>query len=172
MSEPFLIWDTYKITKNQADYLVKEEGIPEKKAFDMACEDCDLLTLEWDNLTECLTEKIQEINPNGSWRAKVENFGWRSQNGEKTFFADNGKDFLIQILPRTDCTFKIFVEGNNISIQNFHHDSPVGNEWYFVEADKVKDHYEDGNCPDCCEPIPDDVVEGGQCENCEHVWSY
>lgn len=172
MSEPFLVWDTYEITKNQAEYLANEEGIPKEKAFDLACKDSDLITNEWDNLIECLTGKIQEINPSGSWRAKVENFGWRSLNGEKRFFAENGQEFLNQILPKTDCTFKIFVEGTEISIQNFHHDSPYGNEWYYIEEDKVKDHYEKEECPDCGEPIPNDAVEGGQCENCEHVWSY
>ncbi len=34
----------------------------------------------------------------------------------------------------------------------------------------IKDSYEDGICPDCGEEIPDDVVEGQACENCEHAF--
>ena len=37
---------------------------------------------------------------------------------------------------------------------------------------KPKDAYEDGECPDCGETIPDDTPEGGFCPNCGHVfWS-
>jgi len=36
----------------------------------------------------------------------------------------------------------------------------------------VRDEYEDGNCPDCEKPIPDDAVEGSECEICGHVFGY
>ena len=36
---------------------------------------------------------------------------------------------------------------------------------------KVKDDYENGECPDCGEPIPEDAYYGGNCENCGHVWN-
>ena len=35
----------------------------------------------------------------------------------------------------------------------------------------VKADYEDGNCPDCGEPIPDDTMYGEACVNCSHVWN-
>lgn len=34
----------------------------------------------------------------------------------------------------------------------------------------VKESYHNGECPDCGETIPDDVVEGQACANCEHVF--
>ena len=34
----------------------------------------------------------------------------------------------------------------------------------------IKDDYDNGECPDCYEDIPDDMVEGGECENCGHVF--
>jgi DNA repair exonuclease SbcCD ATPase subunit len=37
-----------------------------------------------------------------------------------------------------------------------------------TESEKIKDAYIDGVCPDCQEPIPDDVVEGEGCKNCSH----
>ena len=36
---------------------------------------------------------------------------------------------------------------------------------------KIKNSYEDGVCPDCGEEIPDDVVDGQECENCDHVFN-
>lgn len=37
-------------------------------------------------------------------------------------------------------------------------------------SNPVKDCYEDGICPDCCEPIPDNIVDGEGCTNCGHVF--
>jgi len=34
----------------------------------------------------------------------------------------------------------------------------------------VKDYYDDGLCPDCQLPIPDDAVDEQSCENCGHVF--
>ena len=34
----------------------------------------------------------------------------------------------------------------------------------------IKDNYENGECPDCGDPIPDDIVDGGECSNCGHVF--
>lgn len=34
----------------------------------------------------------------------------------------------------------------------------------------IKDHYDNGECPDCGESIPDDCKQGEQCANCDHVF--
>ena len=34
----------------------------------------------------------------------------------------------------------------------------------------IQDSYENGECPDCFKSIPDDMVEGGECNNCGHVF--
>lgn len=39
-----------------------------------------------------------------------------------------------------------------------------------IPLNPVKDAYENGECPDCGEDIPDDVVNGQGCERCEHVF--
>ena len=82
------------------------------------------------------------------WYAEVANFGWRSQNGSKVFKASNGTELLSEVLPNTDCTFYIHrskdKRSNVIKIQNFHHDSPVGNEWYTIRPatyEEVEDFY-------------------------------
>jgi len=46
-------------------------------------------------------------------------------------------------------------------------------EAYFPDLanpNPIKQAYEDGECPDCGDPIPDDVAEGQACENCGHVF--
>lgn len=34
----------------------------------------------------------------------------------------------------------------------------------------IKESYQDGQCPDCGETIPDDVVDGQACLHCGHVF--
>lgn len=34
----------------------------------------------------------------------------------------------------------------------------------------IKESYEDGECPDCGEPIPDDIEDGDECPNCGHIF--
>lgn len=34
----------------------------------------------------------------------------------------------------------------------------------------IKESYPNGECPDCGETIPDNVQEGQQCVNCDHVF--
>ena len=135
--KPDFVWDTYEITKNQADFLIESgECDEEDEAFNQARQDSDLITFERERLTEALTEKLQEINPDGYWHAEVSNFGWRNQDGHKQFIADDGQTFLREVLPETDCTFRIYFVDKEIRIQNFHHDSPVGNEWYTITCDQ------------------------------------
>jgi DNA-directed RNA polymerase subunit RPC12/RpoP len=38
-----------------------------------------------------------------------------------------------------------------------------------AQAD-MRENYENGECPDCGEEIPDDMPEGGECANCGHVF--
>ena len=90
----------------------------------------DDIEFEWEYLLEELDELLKEVNPEGYWYCEVENFGWRNQSGHAYLKFDTGREMLCKVLPKTDCSFNIFREKNNIRIQNYHHDSPVGNEWY------------------------------------------
>ena len=98
---------------------------------------------EWDDLTSDLTSLMMKITKSTKWYCEVQNFGWMKRNGYKSFNAGNGNRFLSQILPNTGCTFKIFVEGTGfgrkIKIQNWHHDSNDGSEWYTVRPWKKGD---------------------------------
>lgn len=93
----------------------------------------------WKDFCEDLTFVLQERNPSGKWNAEVENFGWDKRSGRKSFEAKTGSDFLRELLPNCDCRFKIFAMGlksKGIAVQNFHHDSPMGAEWYCVLPQK------------------------------------
>jgi len=84
-------------------------------------------------MSEDLSTILKEKNPGGVWNAKVENFGWNNRHGVKSFTAFTGEDLLKKILPECECSFNIFdYQDNGLMIQNFHHDSPTGNEWYYV----------------------------------------
>ena len=96
-------------------------------------DDDELDEFAWESMTECLSEILKEINPQGVWSAEVKNFGWRNIDGQiQKFETLDGAEFLRTILPQTDCHFKIFRYGKGLAIQNYHHDSPTGNEWYYV----------------------------------------
>jgi hypothetical protein len=87
---------------------------------------------EWSSYQRQLQEILDRKNPEKFWRAQVENFGWRNLSGEKCFHARSSDAFLLNVLPHTDCRYRIYNYRGGIAIQNFHHDSPVGNEWYYI----------------------------------------
>lgn len=90
---------------------------------------CDYF--EWLNLTDALTASMR--NPDGHWFATVRNFGWRKLSGHKLFRAADGRGLLAAILPRTECSFRVHRCGRRgLAIQNSHHDSPCGAEWYHL----------------------------------------
>lgn len=90
---------------------------------------CDYF--EWLDLTDALTAAMR--NPDGYWFATVSDFGWRKLSGHKLFRAADGRELLAAILPRTECSFKIHRCGRRgLAIQNSHHDSPCGTEWYYL----------------------------------------
>lgn len=92
---------------------------------------------EWDVLTDELTYILKRKNRDGRWSAEVKNFGWQQLNGHKEFEATEGGKFLREILPDCDCHFDVFNFGaGGVAIQNWHHDSPMGTEWYYVTKRK------------------------------------
>lgn len=146
---PYLIWDASEIIQHHAEYLREEdENLSEEQAFSQAAQDHDLFEHEWDYLLDSLNEKMKEINEDGYWRVEVENFGWRNLDGWQKLYTTNAKEFLQKILPDTDCTFHIFVVDDDetpgakmLSIRNWHHDSPMGNERYYARSISAETFY-------------------------------
>jgi hypothetical protein len=153
-------WDTSEIIENQVKFL-KEQQEEEVKAgtrdavdsddelANRVSEDSDLFQMEWNDMTDSITELMKTVGKRAYsddlWVADVENFGWRSLSGTTGVFkAATGRELLIKVLPDTECTFKVFKVGKEIRLQNWHHDSPIGNEWYTIRPATAKEAKEAG----------------------------
>lgn len=140
--KPLLTWDECANSEGHIEYYMdmKPEELPdhlkgksEKEIRDFVYADSDQNQWDWDDAMCYLTDLMNERNPGGYWTVKVENFGWMSRSGSKEFVATTGKELIKNILPNCDCTFHIYDnDGIGFKINNFHHDSPVGKEWYYV----------------------------------------
>ena len=132
----------------------------DEELFDLAAHDQFLTDDEWEYLCGELTDWIAKHNPGGEWHVEVDNFGWRELRGHKTFTAETGKQLLTAVLPNADCQFKIYHDGDGeLKIQNWHHDSPWGNEVYRLWPAR--------NCEWCGDIIPFDVDDVYCCEDCK-----
>ena len=170
MSEEQLVasWDACDIIDQQAKFLIeqaKEEGniLDEKSAWDDAAQDSDIFNFEWDCMTGSLANTMEEMFKDEiRFCCEVSNFGWRHLNGYKFFTANNGQELLSAILPKTDCTFKIYRAGDTLKINNSHHDAPTG-ETYTVHAAPICEY-----CGDDCEPGTRKELEGFGllCDDC------
>jgi hypothetical protein len=125
-----------KIKREQRDYL-------KRNLFDEVSQDSDFFRQEYEFFCDDLTELLKSLCPDGYFKVEVHNFGWQSQDGYKYMEARTGRDLLNGILPDTDCTFSIFKvkHGKQIAIQNSHHDSPYGNEWYVIKPCASSTYY-------------------------------
>lgn len=123
------IEEKFEELKSSGDY--SNDGIR-----DMIYQDQDYWQHQWEWVEDDLTILLNELNPDGYWKAVVHNFGWRNVDGQRYFQSNEGADFLNKVLPNTNNNFRIFKDGKGLKIQNFHHDSPTGNEWYYLRPIK------------------------------------
>lgn len=96
----------------------------------------------WDDLWEYVQGDLGELmarvrqksgHPGDYWLAGVDNFGWRHQSGESdAFFATRADEILQRVLPNTENDFYIYDQGDHITIDNAHHDAPMGGEIYTI----------------------------------------
>jgi len=141
--KPILEWDESNIVDQEVKYRMdnKEEfdydpNISEQAIREDIWDDSMFWHETADDYFNALTEYMrdkQKLYANKEWLVEVRNFGWRSSNGFKIVEAETGDMLLGGILPNCQCTTRIFNNGRGgFKIQNFHHDSPTGNEWYIV----------------------------------------
>lgn len=139
VTKELMQWDTLEIIKAQVEFLKEDhKDKTDNELFSMASDDPDLFDREWEGICDYLTELMTK-NKYGNWKATVNNFGWRSLNGHSSFSATTGQELLKHILPKTDCTFKIYRYGHGFAINNAHHDSPCWAEWYYISPCKNND---------------------------------
>lgn len=178
-----LRWNTLDIAEADVERQLEEwsredhggEEFDERKAFDIACADSDLVDFAWEDITMCLTEKMKELaeqaGTSGSfWWVEVGGFGWRKLDGYKRVTAEDGRALLAEVLPKTDCTFTItpttsctdhYDADDNVTcfhVANAHHDAPTGGEGYWIWPARL--------CNDCDEITPAHGLKDGMCVEC------
>ena len=136
-----LEWNESELFEEETKYLIEKEGLTEEQALEIA-EYLDY-SIYYDDLLMALSDILDEITKKnkyfGYWIADVNNFGWLNRDGTKEFQATNSGDFLTEILPNTDCRFQIFRNRNRLKIRCWHHDSPMGNEYYYIRPMTTKE---------------------------------
>jgi len=130
-------WNTTEIVVAEAEFLLREFPdiyTDEGAAMLEAGEDDVLFQHEWEYLVDYITELMKERGLDEKpIYCEVVNFGWRGIGGEKVFSAEDGEEFLSKILPKANNTFYIYkYGGDGLAINNYHHDSPWGKEWYYA----------------------------------------
>lgn len=132
-----LEWDDWQVLEDIAAALREEDPtLSDDEALQLASAEQDQQYWAWEDFLTALQELLDQVNPaSRPWHAEVVNFGWRELTGHKEFPAGRASEFLRAILPATDCSFRIHGYGRRgLAIQNFHHDSPVGKEWYYIDC--------------------------------------
>ena len=87
---------------------------------------------EWESAMWSI-DSVVKRNSHQGWHATVNNFGWRRLNGTKDFRAGTAADLMGAILPNCSCSGTVYRYGRNgLAVNNYHHDSPSGDEWYYV----------------------------------------
>jgi DNA-directed RNA polymerase subunit RPC12/RpoP len=92
--------------------------------------------------------------PNGTTVCQGQEF----KAGEVTYENDMGNEVLCMI----DTSKEVYCPFEMV------HPKEVPGALPFCNP--IKDSYEDGKCPDCGKEIPDDVVDGEDCQDCPHVF--
>lgn len=144
-TEPDLEWDTFDVSQaeinyrkeNKEDFYPDNPNITDEEIENRVYEDYDLITFAYDDFINYFQELLDHVTKKYKetyyWTAEVEGFGWRGQSGEMdVFYEEDVRELLRRILPQCDCNYKIFMNRTGFRLQNFHHDSPVGNEWYTI----------------------------------------
>lgn len=106
------------------------------------CERSSLMEMyvqdEYDSVVSCLTGVIRELGIT-AWLAQGRQMGWMRRSGYKQFNADSGRALLEAVLPRTECTFKIYIHPSHLAMRVAHHDAPTG-ESYWLTAQPDDSH--------------------------------
>ncbi len=127
-------YDDCEIYEDQKNFLIEQEGLTEDEAIERVNFDYDIYQFAWENFTENLTEIMHAKKFTGYYFCTGKDMGWRHLYGYKYFTADDAKELLQAVLPKTDCTITVFNGKNGaIEMRVSHHDAPTG-ETYIIRA--------------------------------------
>jgi len=115
--------------KNKLKDEIRDEVSRDQFIFDQA----------FDDLNEDLTQTLRDLTKTQDgetmyFKVNVSGFGWQKLTGYKYMKVQDGKELLRETLPDTQCIYLIFKvkHGKKLAMQNFHHDSSTGSEWYVI----------------------------------------
>jgi hypothetical protein len=159
-----LSWDSYSIIKGVVEDIKKNPNeyldIFQMERKDIENENdiwfmAEGELIDWDFEYECMVENLTEIMQDVSkryvagdiWKVSGESMGWKGLEGYKIARAENGQELLREILPKTDCTFFIYIEKGKrgLKIYNYHHDTRFnsrGYELYYIHPLTKKEREE------------------------------
>ena len=131
---PDLSWSSLAATEAYAKQLQDADpALSDDAAFDQACTASFVLQDAWEQFCDDFTEMLVVLNPSTEqWAVTMSGAGWRNQEGRRKVDAATGKQLLQEILPDTECSFKIWRRVDHIEINNAHHDKPMGGEMYYI----------------------------------------
>jgi hypothetical protein len=154
-----LTWDSYEIAKRETEFLMGEEGLSQEEAWQRAISDSHLYQFEQEYINDELTRWLELMNPDyRGWCVHGQHMGWQNREGYMVLnygHGETGEKMLGQVLPETDNTFKIFFDGEIITIHNAHHDAPLGEIYeitlaYPCSEDCGEEYCTEEEAENCC----------------------
>lgn len=132
-----LIWSEFDcIAARATEYLENKDANTEKEAFEMACQDTESLSFEYDEFLFQFDSILHQISESGFFFVEGRNIGWRHLSAQLNVTARNAIEFISKAFPKTsEWTLRGSFDVDRKILEFFlhHHDAPTG-EFYIVSA--------------------------------------
>ena len=133
----------HRLGEWQEFYAEEEECPSEDKIRKDIIDDCCWLDFEREYYNEHLTEILKEKGKEDcAWGISVKGFGWSNSSGKDCAIIEDADDFWKKVLPDCQCTWKMYATDEGLKVRNWHHDSPMGNEYYYLTPIDLETYYE------------------------------
>lgn len=134
-----LVWSEFDcIEARSAEYLENKEASTKQEAFEMACQDSDSLSFEYEDFLSEFDSILHKISASGFFFVEGRNMGWRHLSGYLGVSAMDARSFICKAFPKTS---EWSLRGSFDEVQKIltftlsHHDAPTG-EFYTVRQGK------------------------------------
>lgn len=132
-----LVWSEFDcIAARATEYLENRDANTEKEAFEMACQDIEILSIEYDEFLCQFDSILHKISEPGFFFVEGRNIGWRHLSGHLKVTARSATEFISKAFPKTsEWTLRGSFDVKRKILEFFlhHHDAPTG-EFYIVSA--------------------------------------
>lgn len=132
--EAIFTWDDTEVIDEELN-IRRGDEVYEGQSDEEITEDIYIDAEFWERVAEDKQDELTQImdkkRNTGYWKANGTNMGWTHADGFKYFKADTGKELLDAVLPKTDCTVRVYRQPRGFEMIVSHHDAPTG-ERYFI----------------------------------------